>query len=101
MAASLAYTQQAEDDVAEAHDWYEQQQPGLGATFLTRVEACTTSICRTPKIGRPYATHYRRALVRRFPYAVIYRYDDATDAVTIHAVFHTSRDPDDLLRRLP
>jgi hypothetical protein len=40
-------------------------------------------------------------VVRDFPYIVAYAYDDATDTVTVHAVFHTSRDPNDLLRRLP
>ena len=42
---------------------------------------------------------YRRALIRRFPYAVFYEQSEAT--VTIYAVFHTSRDPDKWRQRLP
>jgi plasmid stabilization system protein ParE len=36
--------------------------------------------------------NYRRALVRRFPFAVIYEY--AEEVITVYSVFHTSRDPD-------
>ena len=42
---------------------------------------------------------YRRALTRRFPYAVFYERSEA--AVAICAVFHTSRDPDKWRQRLP
>jgi hypothetical protein len=41
---------------------------------------------------------YRRALVRRFPYAVFYEY--ANDVVTVYCVFHTARDPAKWRRRL-
>jgi hypothetical protein len=33
----------------------------------------------------------RLALVRRFPYAVVYRIDD--DQITVVAVYHMHRDP--------
>ena len=41
----------------------------------------------------------RRALVRRFPYAVFYEYADQT--VTVYRVFHTARDPRKWRERLP
>ena len=44
------------------------------------------------------AEDYRRALVRRFPYAVFYGYDG--DAVTVQAVLHTARDPAKWRQRL-
>ena len=42
---------------------------------------------------------YRRALVRRFPYAIFYEYGD--EVVTVYCVFHTSRDPEKWRQRLP
>ena len=68
--------------------------------FLAAVGATTTTICRIPKAGRPVGPRHRKTVVRRFPYVVVYRYDDATDTVIMVAVFHTSRDPNDLLDRL-
>jgi len=42
---------------------------------------------------------YRRALVRRFPYAVFYEYAD--EAITVYCVFHSSQDPNKWMKRLP
>ena len=42
---------------------------------------------------------YRRALVRRFPYAIYYEYAGGT--VTVYGALHTSRDPEKRRRRLP
>jgi plasmid stabilization system protein ParE len=42
---------------------------------------------------------YRRALVRRFPYAI--SYEHAEGSVTVYSVFHTARDPGKWRQRLP
>jgi hypothetical protein len=42
---------------------------------------------------------YRRALVRRFPYAVFYEYADGI--VKVYCAFHTARDPEKWRERLP
>jgi plasmid stabilization system protein ParE len=42
---------------------------------------------------------YRRAPIRRFPYAVFYEHSEAT--ATIYALFHASRDPDKWRQRVP
>lgn len=100
MAASLVFTAEARQDLSDAHDWYEADRTGRGGRFLAAVGATTTTICRIPKVGRPVGPRHRKAVVRRFPYVVVYRYDDAIDTVIVVAVFHTSRDPSDLLGRL-
>ncbi len=42
---------------------------------------------------------YRRALIWRFPFAILY--ESARAEVTVYAVFHTSRDPEKWSHRLP
>ena len=42
---------------------------------------------------------YRRALVRRFPYAVFYEH--MSDTITVFGVLHTSRRPQSWRQRLP
>jgi plasmid stabilization system protein ParE len=42
---------------------------------------------------------FRRALVRRFPYAVFYEHTNTT--VTVYCIFHTSREPEKWRKRLP
>ena len=41
----------------------------------------------------------KRAVIRRFPYVVIYHYADGV--VTVYSVFHTSQDPNKWRERLP
>ena len=48
--------------------------------------------------GKPVNNKYRRALVKRFPYAVFFSFEG--ECVTIHSVFHTSQNPKKWMKRL-
>lgn len=91
MAAELIFAPEAQTDIGEAFAWYESQRGGLGEEFLSCVDACIQKICRTPEIYAKVYKEYRRALVRRFPYAIFY--ECAGETIVIYCVFHTSRDP--------
>ena len=99
MPFELVLAAEAELDIAEAYGWYEGRRPGLGEEFLSSVDACLESIRRRHEMYPVVHEGDRRALIRRFPYAVFYEPSEAT--VTIYAVFHTSRDPDKWRQRLP
>ena len=98
MAVELVVAPEAEQDIAEAYGWYEQQRAGLGEDFLTCVDACIQALRRMPQAHQLVHENYRRRLVRRFPYAVFYEY--ANETVTVYCVFHTSRDPEKWRQRL-
>jgi plasmid stabilization system protein ParE len=78
-------------DLTEAYRWYEERRTGLGAEFLRNVEACFDSMRRHPEMYAVAHENYRRALVRRFPYAIFYEHEAAT--ITVYAVFHSAQDP--------
>jgi hypothetical protein len=59
-------------DVAEAHAWYEEQRPGLGEAFVAQVDAVLESVASQPEAHAVVEEGMRRALLRRFPYAVFY-----------------------------
>lgn len=98
MAADLIVAPEATTDMDQAFEWYEGRRAGLGSSFLTNVDACIQAICRVPSRHPVVMGEYRRALVRRFPYAVIYALADNT--VTVGCVFHTSQNPDKWRERL-
>ncbi|MGE0606408.1 MAG: type II toxin-antitoxin system RelE/ParE family toxin [Pirellulales bacterium] len=98
MAVELIVSPEAEDDLNEAYAWYEARRTGLGGDFLSRVDACIQIICRSPEIHPCVQAEYRRALVRRFPFAVFF--EAVSNTVTVYAVFHTSRDPEKWRQRL-
>jgi plasmid stabilization system protein ParE len=91
MAVRLLILDAAERDLDEAFAWYDRHQAGLGHEFLRAVEARIRSIQRNPELSSFVERHFRGALVRRFPYMIVYAFSGET--VTIHAVFHTSQNP--------
>lgn len=99
MAAELVIAPEAAQDIDEAYGWYGGRRAGLGEEFLSCVDACIQAICRSPEMHAKVHKEYRRALVRRFPYAVFYEY--VADAIAVYAVFHTSRRPETWRQRLP
>jgi plasmid stabilization system protein ParE len=99
MAAELVIAPEVENDLAEAYAWYEDHRVGLGEEFLRCVEASIQAIRRMPGSYAMVHRTYRRALVRRFPYAVFYEHTSGT--VAVYCVCHTARNPAKWRRRLP
>ena len=76
MTLSLSVSPAAEDDLHEAVAWYDAQQPGLGDTFLRFVEATLARVQRLPNAFPTREDGVRSALLRRFPYGVLFRVGD-------------------------
>ena len=91
----------ARADVAAAFRWYEERAFGLGTEFLRCVEAVLLSIQRNPLIHPVVHEAYRRALVRRFPFAIFFEIDPVQNRCIICAVFHCARSPDKWRDRVP
>lgn len=95
----LVIRPEAEADVSEAARWYEDRWNGLGTEFVEEVDRALEAIAEEPlRHPRAWAA-VRRALTRRFPYAIFYLFEN--DVVTVLAVLHTSRRPGTWGRRRP
>jgi toxin ParE1/3/4 len=87
----VLFSEAAETDVADAVDWYEQRAPGLGADLVSEIDAVVQRIGSKPEQFPLVHKEVRRALLRRFPYAIFFRALDTH--LQVIACFHTSRDP--------
>jgi plasmid stabilization system protein ParE len=88
----------AEADIGEAALWYESRSLGLGAEFLRAVDVCFAEIQRNPeRFPQIYKTG-RKALLRRFPYAMYFVSTAA--AIRVVACMHVKRDPRRWQRRV-
>lgn len=87
----LRLTPEAELDVDDAYSWYQAQSPGRATDFLGAVDTRITSIRRHPEAYPLVDPTMRRALLRRFPYAVFYEVEPVE--IVVYAVFHCARDP--------
>ena len=78
-------------ELRESAAYYESHVEGLGEEFIAEVERACSLLVRHPALGARYDLRHRRVLLRRFPYALIYRVHEAE--LTIIAVAHTKRRP--------
>ncbi len=91
MSYRLLIRPEAELDIQDAFEWYEAQSLGLGSEFVRAVDTCLSGIGRDPLAYPIIYKQARRALVRRFPYGILYVFDQ--DIITVIACFHGKRNP--------
>jgi len=87
----------AEEDIDDAYNWYENQQPGLGDLFLKELVAFYKKLEINPKIFSKATKRYRQAILNRFPFVIIYLITKTE--VHIYSIFHTSRNPAEKFKR--
>ena len=78
-------------ELNEAAEYYESEGAGLGQAFITEVERCTDQIVQYPEAGLMMRGSVRRRLIRRFPYALLYRVKPTE--IRILAVMNMKRRP--------
>ena len=81
----------ADRELNEAAQYYDGETPGLGLSFIREVKRCLQSIAERPEAGVILAGAVRRRLLRRFPYALLYKVNP--DGVRILAVMNLKRRP--------
>jgi plasmid stabilization system protein ParE len=74
------------------------EESGLGFEFLEELQAAYNRILDHPFGYQHIRSGIRRALTRRFPYAVLFSIEAET--IVILAVLHTARDPAEWQRRI-
>jgi toxin ParE1/3/4 len=81
----------AEEEMTEASLFYEAASPGLGDDFLDDVQRVIEAVREYPQLGPGVGGKLRRALLRRFPFSLIYSVE--TGAILVVAVAHHRRRP--------
>lgn len=88
----LDVSAEAELEIFEAALRYERERAGLGFRFETQVNAVLSRVLENPFQFPGIEKAARRALVRDFPYGIVFTVDD--DLITVLAVLHLHRHPD-------
>jgi plasmid stabilization system protein ParE len=81
----------ADRELNEAAQYYDLENPGLGSAFLDEVDRCLQSIEDHPEAGMILHGSVRRRLLRRFPYALLYKIKPS--GIRILAVMNLTRRP--------
>lgn len=88
---TVVFTEAARAELIAAQDWYEGEVTGLGRRFREAVDVLVGRISAHPRQFPIVFKTARRALLRRFPYALFFVLEEET--LIVIACFHASRDP--------
>ena len=77
--------------VADGITFYERQEVGLGAYFLTSIMSDLRSLSIYAGVHQKYNGSYYRMVCTRFPYSIYYRKDGSN--VDVYAILDDRRDP--------
>jgi len=98
MRYQLAFHNQVKSDIKDAYDWYEDKQVGLGERFMFELFTCYAKLEIHPEYYSRSGKTLRKILLSHFPYVVAFEIKN--DAVFVYAVFHTSRNPKEISKRI-
>jgi plasmid stabilization system protein ParE len=82
----------AEREILEAVQFYHERAGDLASEFYAEFCRARSEIAAFPEFWGNVGGGYRRKLLSRFPYGIIYRIED--EEILIVAVAHLSRHPD-------
>lgn len=91
MSYTITIRKEAEADLSEAFQYYEDCRSGLGNDFLLCIEASLSRINRNPNQFRAVYKEVRRAFVTRFPYGIFYIIQE--NEIIVLAVMHARKKP--------
>jgi len=87
----VEFTDEADNDVFEAKQWYESRQLGLGNELLDEIEVFVKILEHEPKIYQIRKHNWRYCPLKRFPYLLFYEIKKRE--VIVYAVFNTLQNP--------
>lgn len=91
MTVLLSLRPEAETEIEEAYERYEEKRPGLGEEFLASLRTSLSEIEESPRRFPLVRGEMRRAVLRRFPYSLYFSVT-STKAI-VFACYHGRRDP--------
>ena len=90
--ANVSIEPLARQEYIEAVDWYQQRSRAVADRFVSEVEHVLEQIGVNPARYEWYDNEFRAAVLRRYPYSVVYWIDPLGDVLVV-AVAHASRKP--------
>ena len=94
----LKFHPEVSSEIKSSYLWYQEQAKGLGEAFIDELENSYQAIIEFPQIWPLFQKKFRKFLLAKFPFSVIYRENNST--IYVVAVMHNSRKPGYWLRRI-
>lgn len=100
MAYKIFVLQRTRENLWEAMDWYNEQSPGLGNELMNEFFEQLKGLRENPHRFQYILKPFRRMLLRRFPYKIIFRIDEKRQRVVVVVFWHEKKNPERLKKIL-
>ena len=84
---------QAENELSESYQWYEERSEGLGFRFINSINKRLKEIADHPERYPKKKGKYRETGTEIFPYIIIYEILIKENIVFVLYIFHSKRNP--------
>jgi toxin ParE1/3/4 len=95
---ALAFHPEALLEQQHSYDWYWERSESAADGFADEIKSALLRIRTNSSLYAPYHHLTRRAILRNYPYSIIFR--EINDAIQIIAVAHAKRRPDYWVKRI-
>lgn len=99
MAFDILIAAEAQQDIDESFLWYEEQEQGLGARYYTVLIKVLDKLSNNPAHYSFLHEQYRHVVLPVFPFHVIFKIISETEVLVL-AVWHSSKNPEGLFKRM-
>ena len=87
MSLPIRLLPEAKAEFDAAADWYEAKRLGLGIDFVRQVGEVSVQITGNPRLHSKVYREVRKAIVRRFPYIILYQ-EEPDEILVISVLSH-------------
>jgi toxin ParE1/3/4 len=97
MAFDIIIKPLAAEDITEATEWFEEQNPNLSLDFILKLSEAINLIKDNPHHFQKRYKNIRIVFTRKFPFGIYYTIEKET--IFVQAVLHTKRNPQTGIKR--
>ena len=83
----------SQQELPEAFQWYEDRSPDLCVSFIEAVNERFFELSKSPERFQKRKASFREALIKTFPYILIYEFLPKENVVFVSYVLHAKRNP--------
>ncbi|MDX2246554.1 MAG: type II toxin-antitoxin system RelE/ParE family toxin [Bacteroidia bacterium] len=93
MSYQILIDERVSDETAEIFNYYDAINPGLAYDFYEQLDIVYNQLEKNPSIWQIVEGDIRRALLKRFPYAVYYRVLEG-QRILVMTIRHNAQNPE-------
>ena len=93
MIYTISFTAAAANDLRQIQSWYNKESDLLAERFFEALDAALSQVAKNPHRFMLLEEDVRRALMKRFPYKIVFTINEAMNRVNVIAVIHNARHP--------